>query len=396
MSNRNSSVPSVIHIITGLGQGGAEGVLYRLCHAVIREGADVCVVSLRGRGVYADQLEKVGVRVVDLNLGLSLGCFCRMASLVVRMRRDRPDIVQTWLYHADLVGGVLARIAGNASVVWNIRHTNLEVRRNKLSTLLVVRICALLSRWVPAKIISCSSVATAAHQKIGYRRSKFVEIHNGYDFALFSPSSDRRQLVRRQLGLVDSEFVIGMVARFDPQKDHETLLSALARMQRAGREFKCVLVGKGLDSDNGLLMSLIEGFGLKGRVLLLGSRDDVPDLMRAIDLHVLSSFGEGFPNVLAEAMACGTPCISTNVGEAFAVVGDKGWLVSTSDPGEMTAAISNAMDEWAQSPGIWLARKKASRDHVVAHFSVEQMVGNYRSAWAGVLCDSTSSESGKC
>jgi glycosyltransferase involved in cell wall biosynthesis len=177
--------------------------------------------------------------------------------------------------------------------------------------------------------------------------------------------------------------LLGMVGRFDPQKDHENLLRALDQLKQAGTLFRCVLVGRGLDATNDQLTAWLEQYGFQDDVLLLGQRSDVPAVMSALDLHVLSSaYGEAFPNVLAEAMACGTPCVTTDVGDAAAIVGDTGWVAPPADTARLAEAIEAALAVRDDS-SVWQARREAARTRVAERFSLEKMVAAYHAVWGG-------------
>jgi glycosyltransferase involved in cell wall biosynthesis len=220
------------------------------------------------------------------------------------------------------------------------------------------------------------------HVRLGYAAEKFVIIPNGYDVGRFQPDAAARARLRAEWGVPDAVPLLGMVARFDPQKDHANLLAACARLQASGADFAAVLVGTGCDAGNAALVQQLAAAGLTQRVRLLGRRDDVPAVMAALDLHVLSSaYGEAFPNVLAEAMACGTPCVTTDVGDAALIVGDTGWVVPPRDPKALADAIGTALLEHAERPTDWSMRGRAARERVAGHFGIESMVAAYRTVW---------------
>lgn len=368
---------ATLHIITGLNEGGAEAVLYRLC-AHDKENRHV-VVSLMDQGKYGPLLQATGVEVHCLGLPrgrLTAGGVLRLWRL---LRAQRPDMVQTWMYHADLVGGMLARLAG-VPVCWGIRNTTLPPGVSSRGTILVARLCAKLSRWVPRAIVSCSREAVRVHQALGYAADKFVCIPNGYDLTRFAPDVAARRRLRTEWAVDDGVPLLGMVARFDPQKDHPTLIAALAHAARAGTRFACVLVGDGVDAGNVALREAIAVAGLETSIRLIGRRDDVPAVMNALDLHVLSSSAEAFPNVLAEAMACGTPCVTTDVGDAALIVGDTGWVVSPRDADVLAVALAAALAA-RNDAAAWQARRQAARARVAQRFDIARMVASYRAVW---------------
>lgn len=371
----------VVHVITGLGRGGAESVLLQLCSA--SQGGDLqhTVVSLTDRGEMASGLEAAGVRVIELGIDSPISAVPAVWRLRGILRALDPDVVQTWMYHADLLGGIAARLAGIRRLVWGIRSTVTDSRTIKRSTRVLIRACAWLSRGMPARIVVCAHHSADSHSRAGYRRDKMVVIQNGVDAVRFggvaSPPADWIDAN----GLQDDRAVLGMVARFTPQKDHANLLKALGLLAGQGESFQCVLIGQSMDASNELLERWIGENGLEEHIVLMGPRRDIPDVMHALDIHVLSSVVEGFPNVLAEAMACGTPCVSTDAGDARHIIADKGWLVPSSDPDALAQAIFDALSERRESPEVWHNRRLACRRHIQEEFSLQRMLDQYAAVW---------------
>ncbi len=367
-----------IHIISGLGAGGAEGVLFNLCRHDTHDKH--IVVSMSDDGVYGPLLRDSNIDVICLNIR-HIGSLFRGSLLLWKViTSNKPDIIQTWMYHADLFGGVIARIAGIKNIFWNIRHTNINVSTSKHTTVIVARFCSKLSKIIPHRIICCSRKAADCHINLGYDQRKIVVIPNGYDMVRFSPHAESALSVRCKMELDDSIPLIGMVARFSPEKDHKNLLAALQILQQMGRKFYCLLIGTGIDADNNKLMTWIQSYGLSNHIRLLGVQRDIPTFLNARDLHVLSSQDEAFPNVLAEAMACGTPCVSTKVGDSEYIIGGTGWVVRPKDPASLAAAISDALDKMSDRL-LWFERTNTARDRIIDHFSVDKMVNHYRMTW---------------
>ncbi len=370
----------VMHVITGLGQGGAESVLLRL--ATYPEAAvEHTVVSLTDEGIYGERLRAAGVAVHALGMKrgrVSLGGFLALRALIAR---TRPDAVQTWMYHADLIGGLAARLAGVRAIAWGIRNSGEHLERSSRSARLVLRACALLSGWVPRAIVCAAQKAAERHADKGYRRDRLVVVSNGYDLSRYTPDEAARARVRAQWGLADDAPVIGCVARWDPLKDHANLLRAIAALVRDGRDggLRCVLIGRGMAADNPELGALIDRLGLRERLVLAGPSDDVPAAMNGLDLHVLSSCAEGFPNVVAEAMACGVYCVVTDVGDAAYIVGDTGVVVPPEQSEALARGIETALREVAAR-----GRERAgqpARARVLERFDLARMVQSYIAVW---------------
>lgn len=370
----------VVHVITGLGQGGAESVLWRLATFPGQEVEHI-VVSLTDDGIYGERLRAAGVTVHALGMPrgrITLGGFMALRRLIAGAR---PDAVQTWMYHADLIGGLAARLAGARAVAWGIRNSGAHLERSSRSARMVLRACALLSGVLPGAIVCAAQDAAERHAAKGYRRDRMVVISNGYDLSRYAPDAAARARVRAQWGLDGDVPVIGCVARWDPLKDHANLLRAVAALVRDGRDagLRCVLVGRGMTIDNPELMALVDKLGLRERLVLAGPSDDVPAVMNGLDLHVLSSCAEGFPNVVAEAMACGVYCVVTDVGDAAYIVGDTGVVVPPEQPEALARGIETALRDVA-SRGQGRAGE-AGRARVLANFDLARMVRDYIAVW---------------
>lgn len=364
----------ILHIITGLGDGGAEGVLSRMCLA---EPKNHTVISLINMGKYGSILEQAGVKVYCLNLNPSKIDVKKFIELYSLIRSINPPIVQTWMYHADFLGGLAAKLAGVPNIYWGIRHSNLNKGTIKKSTYVIMKACAFLSYFIPKKIISCSRDAISSHINQGYTKNKFELIQNGYDLTKFCPNSDHK------IEFNYKKPVIAMVARYDVQKDHQNLIQALSLLKNQDIHFHAVLVGIGMTEDNDELIKLVSKYNLElyKDITLYGRCNDIPALMNAIDLHVLSSLGEAFPNVLAEAMACGIPCVSTDVGDAQEIVDKYGWIVPAQNPIKLAEAINIALSELKLKPNQWATRKYNCVIHIQDNFEIHTMVKKFHRVW---------------
>ena len=367
----------VFHIIVGLNNGGAESVLYRIC-ANIKHVKHV-VVSLTDLGYYSTHLRSIGVPVHALYLTPSFISLFKLLTLIKLLRRYKPAIVHTWMYHADLIGGVISRLCGVRNVFWNIR-SGLDSSSTKLSTRVFIYICALFSYFIPSRIFCCSHASQLSHIALGYSRSRFILVQNGYDTNFYSPCSISVQQEFLESCSIKQPYplILGMVARFDPFKDHPTLFHALHYLKLSKLTFVCVLVGSGIDSSNSELCDLLSQYNLNDSVVLLGEQSNIPLIMSSLDLHILSSYSEAFPNVLAEAMACGTPCVSTDVGDASLILGKNGYIVPPSDPLSLSQAVLSFSN---LTPSQKLSLSRSSRKHICNQFSLDVMIREYSAAY---------------
>ena len=234
---------------------------------------------------------------------------------------------------------------------------------------------------MPRVIVSCSNAAVDVHRKLG-DADKFRVIPNGTDLETFKPDADARRAVRDELGLDDSTPVIGMVARFHPQKDYPNLLAAAGQLVRSHPGVRFVLCGLGLDAANAPLASLLRANGVENHVILTGLRRDIPRLLNAFDLHTLSSsFGEGFPNVVGEAMAAGVPCVVTDVGDSALIVGDTGITVPPRDPAALAQGWRELLDLPREELDVLRVR---ARQRIADEFSLGAIVAQYESLYEQV------------
>ncbi|MDR5901271.1 glycosyltransferase [Halomonas icarae] len=374
----------VAHIITSLGEGGAQAVLFRLC--TNDPGNQHTIISLMPEARYGQMLSERGFRVINLDMPrgkFRLGPLWRLWKL---LRQERFDIVQTWMYHPDLLGGLVARLAGQRRIFWGIRHTGLEPEHSARSTIWIARCCAWLSPWLPTAIVCCADRAAEVHQAVGYAADKLRVIPNGYQFSQWDTEPDEARALRHSLGIDDDTLLIGMVARCHAQKDHPGLLDAIVTLRQQGMAIRCLLVGDEVTRDNPEVDHWLTRRNLGDSVLALGTRTDIPVVMAALDLHVLSSQGgEGFPNVVAEAMAAGTPCVVTDVGDAARIVADDGWVVPPSDSAALAEAIAAALTERQQHPAAWQERQRRCRRRIRDEYGVARMVSAYTSLWQSTL-----------
>jgi glycosyltransferase involved in cell wall biosynthesis len=367
----------ILHVITGLEGGGAERQLVYLLRGSAGAHIQHEVVSLLDEGVYGRDIRATGAKLHTLNLArnrFSPAALFRLASLI---HRSRPDIVQTWLYHADLIGLLAARLAGGAPVVWTLRSSQLELEHYSKLTGLTIKALSRLSRW-PAAILSNSTAGMNAHLAFGYQPRWAQVIPNGIDTSAFRPSEAIRQEVRAELGIGADTPLIGCIARCDPMKDHLNVFSAFARVAGNAR---LLLAGNGTEPDNHKLSSKIRLGGLgPEQVIRLGDRRDTHRIIAALDVLVLgSAFGEGFPNALGEAMACGVPCVATDVGDNAAIIGGCGEIVPPRDPQALADAMSQLL---ALSADERRALGLRARERIQKDYSLSAMVRRYSEVYA--------------
>jgi glycosyltransferase involved in cell wall biosynthesis len=333
----------VTHVISGLELGGAETMLHRLLGASDRGRFDHTVISLSGFGPLAPRIAALGIGVSALGMRRGRLQARPLGRLARRLASRRSHVVHTWMDHANLLGGLSARATGGAKVVWGV-HGSLHPRESKRSSQVTARACIATARWVPDRVVSCSQRLAETLVEQGYAPGRTIVIPNGFDLSWFRPDPERGRALRSQLGVGAEETIVGLAGRYHPQKDHRGFIRAAGVVARARADVRFLLCGSGVDAANRELTGWIAEAGIAERCLLLGSVGDMRGVFNAIDLLVCaSSFGEAFPLVLGEAMACGLPCVTTAVGDAAAIVGDTGRVVPIRDPAALAGEILDSL-----------------------------------------------------
>ena len=337
----------VLHIIIGLNVGGAELMLKRLVEShQSNPNYRHSVISLTTVGKVGTQLHEMGVEVRALGMRSPLDIPRVLWQLMRVIRVEQADVVQTWMYHADLLGGLAARLAGNRRVIWGIRGSAIP-QGSASVTQAVVFLCALVSRFIPRVIVCCAESARVAHAEKGYDQSKMIVIPNGYELTRFDRNKTDRQFARTAFGFADNDVVVGIVGRFDPLKDYNNFVLSASSVASKSSQVKFLMVGRDIDSANKVLKVWLDKSGFADRFVLAGERSDVPICLSAMDIFCLSSSKEGFPNVVCEAMAMNVPCVVTDAGDAAEIVADTGIVVEPRDSAALAGALQMMINKGA-------------------------------------------------
>lgn len=363
----------VLHIITGLGVGGAETALFRLVQKS-DPGIRHSVISLTGSGAMCVRLHQIGIEPILLDLKKSF--FSDFFRLIYLIGTLRPTIVQTWMYHSDFLGGIAAKLAGCRKVIWGIRHTAFS-KGSSRATILLMRLCALFSYFIPDVIVCVADASRRAHMRYGYSKKKMIVIPNGLESVDFKLDECRYEF-RSKYDLSIDDIVIGIVGRFHPDKDHRTFVKMAELLVSVHKNLRFIMVGRGLNKNNSELIGMFSEPALAERFIFLGERDDVAVCLSAMDIFCLTSRFEGFPNVVAEAMAAGLPCVATDAGDARFLLGETGTVVPVESPEALCKAVDELIVRGAENRAFI---GRAARERVRTHFSVEKMRARFSSIY---------------
>ena len=370
-----SNAIRIVHIITDLEIGGAEIMLANLLSAMNRSRFKPEVIALGERGPLALRIEALDIPVRVLGMERGSASPTDLIRLTRWLRESRPHLIQSWMYHANLAGGLAAKFAGGIPVIWSIHASHLEPTTTRRRTTWMIGLSGKLSGWLPTRIVYCSEVSYRLHESLGYADDRKLIIPNGFDIDVFIPDPGVRAAVREELGVSEETPLIGMVARFDPQKDHENFFNAAALLHVKIPEAEFVLCGPGITADNTVMRSWMDQFDLAGHCHLLGQRGDVERILASLDVaSTASSYGEAFPMVVGEAMACGVPCVVTNIGDSSIIIGDTDRTVPPRDPEALA-------DAWAEILGQDAASRRrlgdAARERIIELYSLGQVTNLY-------------------
>ena len=366
--------PRVLHVSTGLAQGGAERQLALICS---RMRASSMVFALREPGPMVDEIETAGIRLASGHAGhpWSAGWIRPLRQTI---RHWRPDVVMGWMYHGNLAASLTRLLGFRGPLFWNVRHSVASLADERRATRKVIRLGARFS-GLPHAIVYNSVVAAGQHEAMGYCSAGRVVIANGFDTERFRPSQERRVALRRELGLAEDAWLLGVVGRAHPMKNHSGWLDALVALRAAGRSVHCLMVGT--DMDHPAFAAEVRQRGLDGMVALRPGTSAPETLYPGLDLLVLPSrWGEAFPNVVGEAMACGVPALVTDVGDAAALVGDTGFVAADATPRVLAAATGAALDT---SRDALVRRGQAARARIMNEYSEARTLARYQELWRG-------------
>jgi glycosyltransferase involved in cell wall biosynthesis len=372
----------IVHVINSFEYGGAEVMLGNLLARTDRTRFEPVVVSLIDDLRLAGGIRASGVPVRVMGMSPGVPDPRAVVRLAQFLRRERPRVVQTWMDHSNLIGGVATRLALRAPLVWGVHHSEHVPGVTKRTTLMTVSACARLSRWVPSRIVCCSEHARSAYAGRGFTAGKLTVIPNGFDTGAFRPDPEARIEVRREIGVGPGTPLIGLVARYDPVKDHLNFLRAAVRLRGRFPEAHYLLCGDGVDRRNAALASAIDALGLRDRSHLLGPRRDIARIQASLDLATSSSISEAFPLALGEAMACGVPCVATDVGDSAAIVGETGRVVAP----HASRALAEA---WAEllslAPDVRARLGQAARSRILQRYDLTAIVTRYENLYHDLL-----------
>lgn len=367
---------SIIYIISGIGTGGAEQMLGKILtefNATKLLNTKAIIVLTRN-DFELSIFNSLGIDIFYFNFRNILLLPFNLVKLILLIKKLNPDIVQTWMYHADLFGGICSRIAGVKNVIWGIRNSFISSNYMSKTTQFVVKVCVRLSYFIP-KYILCNSIQSMKdHENAGYDCNKFKFIPNGFDINNFNGTSSFN--LRNHLNLDDNSILIGNVGRYHLQKNQIGFLKCAKLLHEIRPDIHFVMAGTNVDYNNELITEYIQEFDLSNNVHLLGIRKDLELILPNFNFLLSSSLGEAFPNIIGESMLSKVICICTDVGDCREIIGPYGLITKDSSPESMKDAIMCALNfesEYLKSMGT------NARNRIIANYNIEKICNDYLS-----------------
>ncbi len=377
----------ITHIINSLKKGGAEGNLYRLCKfhkKKYKDKIDITIITLIDNGFYEAELKKNGIKIFSLEINKKIKFFDftkKILKLRKFIKKQNPDIIQSWMYHSNFITLFFPKIFYN-KIFWNIRHSELNTKISKKMTILLSIICGLFSKTIPKKIIYCSEKSIEFHENVHfYSKNKTVLINNGFSDKTYYSSKYLRSNFRKKNKIKRSDIILGFAGRYAKQKNITSLLLAFSKIMKNYKNVYLYMVGKDINHQNKELTNYVFNLKIKNRVFFLNEQKNLLKFYNGIDMLVLSSHSESFPNVVAEAMLCSTPVLSSNAGCSKKIIKDYGFIMSNNNSQSIIHSLKKSINVFNNKKKRWRSLKKNSRLQIKKNFSIEKMANIYFQEW---------------
>ena len=297
------------------------------------------------------------------------------------IKKQNPDIIQSWMYHSNFITLFIPKIFYEKTF-WNIRHSELNIKISKKLTIIISIICGLFSKLVPKKIIYCSEKSVKFHENLHfYNKNKTTLIYNGYSDKTYYPSSYISLKFRKKNKIQKTDVILGFAGRYARQKNIPALLIAFSKIIKNYNNVYLYMVGEGIDTENKELNSIILDLKIKKKVFFLKKQKNLLEFYNGIDLLLLTSHSESFPNVIAESMLCSTPVLSSNVGCSKEIINDCGFIIMKNDYLSILGGLKKGIDIFKNKKIKWKLLKRNSRLQIKKNFSITRMENEYLKKW---------------
>lgn len=355
-------------------------MMYKLLesNSVSRKGM---ILSLLSNGEMEPRFKALGINVKSLGMKRGRFSILKFIELVKILRKEKPDLISTWLYHADLIGGLAGRLL-NIPVCWNVGASAASLTTLSKKTKFVIKICAFLSSWIPNKIIFNSKSGLRDHVDFGYKSGICEVIPNGFNLKLYKPDEKARKSFRNEIHVPQNSRLVGMIGRYDPIKNHEGFIKACSLVAKAQKNVYFVLVGSGNDEMKQKITRWVQESGTREKFFLLGLRQDIARISASLDVLVCPSWGEAFPNVVGEAMACGVPCVVSDVGDSPEIIKGSGIVIP---PGNIEALAQGILKIIQLPKKQWQSLSNSARKKITDEYEIGYIGKHFEKLYASFI-----------
>ena len=360
----------ILFICNSLDIGGAEKIMYEIVKNFKNYKTEI--ICLTKKGHHSNLIENENIKIFYCNLNKNLFDFLKVINMYKKILMKRPKIIHSFLYHSDILASIIGKLTFTKVILWSVHHDFIK-SENTILRNIQVRFLSLFSKFVPNKIIYCSKESLYNHERYGYSKRKSILIKNGICTKIFYPRKNLNHKIKKLLNLKKDEFLIGHLARFHPIKGHKILLKSLKLVKSKNKNFKCLMIGKGVNKKNVLLNNLIKKNNLEKNIILYGETRFPQKLINSFDINVISSLSESSPLALIEAMATGIPTVATNVGSIKETLGQTGWVVKNNSPQDLADKLVYIIDNKSTLKN----KSNLARERVISKYSQVQMLKGY-------------------
>jgi glycosyltransferase involved in cell wall biosynthesis len=378
---------NILHIVNSLKKGGAEGNLYRLCKMHkknYKQKINIIVVTLINHGYYEVELRKLGIKIFSLNLNNKFKLINFIKKIILFRKiidENNPNIIQSWMYHSNFFS-LFVQKKYRDRIFWNIRHSELNFKISKKITIFLSMICGFFSRVVPKKIIYCSEKSIKFHENNHfYHKNKTTLINNGYSETAYYPSKKLRINFKKKNKIKKSDIILGFAGRYAKQKNIKSILKAFSKIIKNHNNVYLFMVGKNISFKNKELLNFVNEFDLKKKVFFLNEQKNLLQFYNGIDLLILASHSESFPNVVAEAMLCSTPVLSSDAGCSKQIINNQGFILNKIDDLSIAKGLNKTINLIINKKKYWQYLKKEAQKQIKKNYSIEKMANNYFENW---------------
>ena len=365
----------ICHIINSLGNGGAEKNLVRLCLNQSKKN-NIVIITLKKKNFFKKILKNKKIKIIYFDFKFNLKFLKYFFLFCKTLNDEKPKVIFSWMFHASLIATIFS-LTKNIKLIWCIRHGNFLLMKTKFLTIIIGKIIMPLLSFVPNRIIYNSNFSKNYYEKIGYNKKKSKVIFNGFSKKTFKPNIKLKNEFKKKNKIKKNQIIFGYVARFNPQKNHYFLLSSLNKLKNLNNlNFKTILIGGNIRYNKNLL-KLIKKFDLKEEIMILPETNKINLIYPIFDVNFLvSSYGESFPNTLAEAMLSGIPCISSYTGDSKNIIGNNGYLFENDNQKKFISSVEKCLKDF-RNKTHWNIIQNNCRKSIIKRFGIINMIKKY-------------------